>query len=73
MPGPHGLTVRTGSFVGAAKATLQPDTPTAAHLHVRDDRDTPLMVRWDAGGDSMNSGKAKEENCGPNNRAARSY
>ncbi|MFC5325181.1 hypothetical protein [Bradyrhizobium oligotrophicum] len=41
------MTVRIGSFVGADQTTLQPDTPTAAHLHVRDDRDTSLMARWD--------------------------
>jgi hypothetical protein len=28
--------------------TLQLDTPTASHPHVRDDRDAPLLMRRDA-------------------------
>jgi hypothetical protein len=38
--------------------TLQPDTPIASHLHVRDDRDTSLLAKQDAR-QSMISEKTK--------------
>ncbi len=40
--------------------------------HARDDRDAPLLARWDVQGDSMNSGKAKVKNCDLDSRRERS-
>jgi hypothetical protein len=48
MPEPHGLAVRTSSFVGALERTLRAHTATAPRLAFRDDRDTPLSSRRDA-------------------------
>jgi hypothetical protein len=47
-PGPHGFTVRKTSFVRIQKRMLRNLAATAARLHVRDDRETPLYMRRDA-------------------------
>ncbi len=45
VSGPRDLTVRLAVVV-CMMIMLNADPPTAAHLHVRDDRDPPLFMRW---------------------------
>ena len=51
-PGPRGLTVREASFVRTQQRMLRCLAATAPRLHVRDDRDTPLLTRRDARNDA---------------------
>jgi len=43
MPGPHGLTVRTGMFVRVNEPRCNPMRPPHPAPDVRDDREAPLM------------------------------
>ncbi|WP_139017337.1 hypothetical protein [Bradyrhizobium sp. STM 3809] len=44
------MTVRAGLVRPRERTHAQADTPTASHLSVRDDRDTPLVLRGGTGG-----------------------
>jgi hypothetical protein len=58
VSGPHGLAVRETSFV-RAKNALRHLAATTPRLHVRDDRETPLLVRRDGDIQSYFSVKQK--------------
>jgi hypothetical protein len=42
-PGPHDFAVRPGLFVGAIRSRCNPLRPPHPALHVRDDREPPLL------------------------------